>query len=135
DNVVNQRLALRLLQLQGHQVVIATNGHEVLRTIAKDHFDVILMDVQMPEMDGFEATAAIRAQERGTDRHVPIIAMTAHAMKGDRDRCLAAGMDGYVPKPIQPTNLCEAIAAVTLPNRRRARPLSGESSRSQNVTF
>jgi CheY-like chemotaxis protein len=87
-----------------------------VRASADQSFDLVLMDVQMPEMDGFEATAAIRARERGTDRHVPILAMTAYAMKGDRERCLAAGMDAYVSKPIQPRELWQAIEALVPAN-------------------
>ena len=105
DNAINQTLAIILLEKQGHTVVVANNGKEALAgpgTGAVGEFDLVLMDVQMPEMDGFEVTAHIRAQEKGTGHHVPIIAMTAHAMKGDRERCLQAGMDGYVAKPIQP---------------------------------
>ncbi len=109
DNLVNQKLAVRLLEKQGHTVTIAANGVEAMAAVEREPFDLVLMDVQMPEMDGFEATAAIRAHERGTGRHVPILAMTAYAMKGDRERCLAAGMDGYVSKPIQPRKLWQAI--------------------------
>jgi signal transduction histidine kinase/ligand-binding sensor domain-containing protein/DNA-binding response OmpR family regulator len=111
DNLVNQRLALRLLEKHGHDVVVAGNGYEVLAAIAKQSFDAILMDVQMPGMDGLEATAAIREREKGTTSHMPIIAMTAHAMKGDEERCLAAGMDGYVAKPIKSEQLVRAIDA------------------------
>ncbi len=103
DNRVNQRLALKLLERQGHAVVVANNGREVLDELEKagpNGFDVVLMDVQMPEMDGMEATVEIRLREKKTGAHIPIVAMTAHAMKGDRERCLAAGMDGYVSKPI-----------------------------------
>jgi signal transduction histidine kinase/DNA-binding response OmpR family regulator len=113
DNTVNQRLALRLLEKQGHQVVVANNGREAVEAVERETFDVVLMDVQMPQMNGFEATAAIRAAERGTGRHVPIIALTAHAMKGDRERCLAAGMDGHVTKPIQGKALMELLAGLT----------------------
>jgi CheY-like chemotaxis protein len=112
DNPVNQRLALRLLEKEGHTVVLATNGKEALAAVMRESFDVVLMDVQMPEMDGLEATAAIRLWERDTGRHQGIIAMTAHAMKGDRDRCLEAGMDGYVSKPIQIKELWKAIEEV-----------------------
>src|SRR4051794_24434907 len=101
DNPVNQKVAARLLEKHGHTVVVAWDGKEALRTLAVRDFDLVLMDVQMPEMDGLEATAAIRAGEQGTDRHLPIVALTAHAMKGDREKCLQAGMDGYVPKPVQ----------------------------------
>jgi PAS domain S-box-containing protein len=111
DNPVNQKLAVRLLEKQGHRVVVATTGHETVVAAAAEPFDLVLMDVQMPEMDGFEATAAIRQQERQTGRHLPIIAMTAHAMQGDRDRCLASGMDGYISKPIRAGELFEAINA------------------------
>ena len=99
DNVVNQKLATWILQKRGHTIEIASNGREVLTALGEQQFDLILMDVQMPEVDGFEATAAIREEEKVTGAHIPIIAMTAHAMKGDRERCLEAGMDGYIPKP------------------------------------
>jgi len=114
DNLVNQRLAFKLLEKRGHTVTIVNHGREALASLEKDTFDVVLMDVQMPVMDGFEATAAIREKEKGTGKHRPIIAMTAHAMKGDRDRCLAAGMDGYVSKPIQPQELFEAVERLTI---------------------
>jgi PAS domain S-box-containing protein len=109
DNAVNQKLALRLLEKRGHKVVVASNGREALEALEGQAFDVVLMDVQMPEMDGFEATTAIRAKEKTTGGHVPIVAMTAHAMKGDRERCLQVGMDGYISKPLQPTELFEAV--------------------------
>jgi len=109
DNTVNQKLAVRLLEKQGHTVVVAENGRDALAALESDSFDVVLMDVQMPEMNGFEATAAIRERERATGAHIPIIAMTAHALKGDRERCLAAGMDDYVSKPIRPVELAKAI--------------------------
>ncbi|HWY85730.1 MAG TPA: response regulator [Gemmataceae bacterium] len=112
DNAVNQKLAIRLLEKQGHEVVLAVNGKEAVAYFDGGGFDVVLMDVQMPEMGGFEATAAIRAGERFTRTHVPIIAMTAHAMRGDRERCLAAGMDEYIAKPIQGAKLHETIAQV-----------------------
>jgi signal transduction histidine kinase/CheY-like chemotaxis protein len=106
DNAVNQRLAASLLQRRGHKVTIAANGREAVAAIARASFDVVLMDVQMPEMGGFEATAAIRELERGGGSRLPIIAMTAHAMKGDRERCLDAGMDEYLTKPLDPRRLC-----------------------------
>jgi two-component system sensor histidine kinase/response regulator len=113
DNLVNQKLAARLLEKQGHSVVIVGNGTEAVQAVERQPFDLVLMDVQMPEMDGFEATAAIRQREGGSRRHLPIVAMTAYAMKGDRERCLAAGMDGYVSKPIQPRELWQAIEKLT----------------------
>ncbi len=113
DSLVNQKLALALLKRQGHRVVVANNGKEAAATAATQAFDAILMDVQMPEMDGFEATAAIRLHERQTGRRVPIVAMTAHALKGDRERCLASGMDDYVSKPIRAERLFHALARVT----------------------
>jgi CheY-like chemotaxis protein len=109
DNVVNQRVAVRTLEKRGHKVVVVGTGREAVAAAKEQSFDAILMDVQMPEMDGFEATAAIRQHEQGTGRHIRIIAMTAHAMKGDRERCLEAGMDGYVAKPLQPEALFAAI--------------------------
>jgi signal transduction histidine kinase/CheY-like chemotaxis protein/HPt (histidine-containing phosphotransfer) domain-containing protein len=110
DNAVNQRLAASLLERRGHRVTIAANGREALDALDTEPFDVVLMDVQMPEMGGFEATAAIRALE--SERHarrLPIIAMTAHAMKGDRERCLDAGMDEYLTKPLDPRQLCALV--------------------------
>jgi PAS domain S-box-containing protein len=109
DNIINQRLAVRLLEKHGHTVEVAANGREALAALQKQSFDAVLMDVQMPEVDGFEATAAIREREKTTGRHLRIIAMTAHAMVGDREKCLAAGMDGYISKPIQPKELFEVI--------------------------
>jgi PAS domain S-box-containing protein len=109
DNVVNQTVATRMLEKCGHQVEVVGTGREALAALAQHPFDLVLMDVQMPELDGLEATATIRAQEGGTDRHLPIIAMTAHAMKGDQERCLAAGMDGYVTKPMKAADLYAAI--------------------------
>jgi CheY-like chemotaxis protein len=114
DNAVNQKLAVRLLGKRGHSVVVARNGKEALDALERKNFDIVLMDVQMPEMDGFEATLAIRAREQETGGRIPIVAMTAHAMKGDRERCLDAGMDGYVSKPLQPTELFEAIEGLAL---------------------
>ena len=110
DNAVNCLLALRLLQKRGNQVVVAGNGMEALALLEKESFDLALMDVQMPEMDGFQATAAIREKERVTGNHLPVIAMTAHAMVGDKERCLAAGMDDYITKPIDPAEMYEVIA-------------------------
>jgi len=112
DNAINQFVAAQMLKVEGHTVVVAGDGREALEALARQSFDVVLMDVQMPEMDGFEATAALRAGEEGTGRHTPVIALTAHAMKGDRERCLEAGMDGYIPKPIQPAELRREIAAL-----------------------
>jgi two-component system, sensor histidine kinase and response regulator len=112
DNLVNQRLAVRVLEKQGHTVIVAFNGREALRQAEQRPFDLVLMDVQMPEMGGFEATAVLRQRDKETGRHIPIIAMTAHAMKGDRERCLEAGMDGYVSKPIQTPELFAAIDEV-----------------------
>jgi two-component system, sensor histidine kinase and response regulator len=112
DNAVNQRLASRLLDKQGHVVMMADDGVKALKACNENTFDLILMDVQMPVMDGMEATAAIRQTEQNTKHHIPIIAMTAHAMAGDRKRFLNAGMDGYVSKPIHARELLEAIDSV-----------------------
>ncbi len=109
DNVVNQRLAARLLEKQGHSVTVVDGGLATLATLAQQPFDLVLMDVQMPEMDGLEATAAIRAQEQETGRHLPIIALTSHAMQGDQERCFAAGVDAYISKPMQVDELYAVI--------------------------
>jgi two-component system, sensor histidine kinase and response regulator len=112
DNPVNQTLAMRILQKLGHSVRVVNNGREALELSQVEEFDLILMDVQMPEMDGVEATTAIRSAEASTGKHVPIVAMTAHAMKGDREKCLAAGMDGYLSKPIRIDDLKQAVSEV-----------------------
>jgi len=112
DHIINQRVAMRMLEGLGHSAVLASDGLKALEALAVEEFDVILMDVQMPEMDGFEATAAIRESEAGTDAHVPIIALTAHAMKGDRERCLASGFDAYLAKPVRFAELREALGAI-----------------------
>jgi signal transduction histidine kinase/CheY-like chemotaxis protein/HPt (histidine-containing phosphotransfer) domain-containing protein len=109
DNEVNQELAIRLLQKRGHRVVLASNGKEALATVQTERIDIVLMDVQMPELDGFGATAAIRDWERFRGGRIPIIALTAHAMKGDRERCLAVGMDAYLSKPLSGKELFQTI--------------------------
>jgi CheY-like chemotaxis protein/HPt (histidine-containing phosphotransfer) domain-containing protein len=123
DNAVNQKLATIMLEKRGHEVVVAGTGSEVLSILenqGSSPFSVILMDVQMPEMGGFEATARIREKEKITGEHIPIIALTARAMKGDREECLKAGMDGYVSKPLKLEELISAIAKAT-----SGRPISG----------
>src|SRR5438093_1681173 len=112
DNPVNRAVAVRMLERRGHKVTVAHTGREALDLSRARPFEVALMDLQMPEMGGLEATAAIRERERATGKHLPIVAMTAHAMKGDRERCLAAGMDGYLAKPIQAKDLFEVIDGV-----------------------
>ncbi len=112
DNPVNRRLAVRLVDKHGHSGAAVPSGRDALEAIATEHFDLVLMDIQMPEMDGFEATTAIRQKEQQTGAHLPIIAMTAHAMEGDREHCIAAGMDGYVSKPINVQELFTVIENV-----------------------
>lgn len=109
DNAVNQKLALRLLSKHGFDVAAVTTGQQALDALASDRYDLVLMDVQMPELDGLEATRRLRQREGTEGGHVPVIAMTAHAMMGDRERCMAAGMDGYITKPIQIDTLLAAI--------------------------
>jgi len=109
DNAVNRKLATALLEKHGYSAATAQNGKEALEILEGERFDLILMDVQMPVMDGLEATRLIRAKERATGGHIPIVALTAHAMKGDRERCLAAGADDYVAKPIR---IADVIAAM-----------------------
>jgi signal transduction histidine kinase/CheY-like chemotaxis protein len=109
DSQVNQLLAVRLLEKQGHQVTVVNNGRDAVEAFKVDRFDLVLMDVQMPEMSGLEATKQIRGWEKEHGGHIPIIALTAYAMKGDRENCLAHGMDGYLPKPIQPRELYRTI--------------------------
>jgi CheY-like chemotaxis protein len=109
DNAVNQLFACHLLEQHGHRPVIAHNGVEALELASRERFDAALMDIEMPEMDGFAATAAIRERERQTGGHLPIVAVTAHALLGFRDRCLAAGMDAYLCKPVQATEMLATL--------------------------
>jgi MHYT domain (predicted integral membrane sensor domain) len=117
DNVVNQKLAIRLLEKRGHQVVLANNGKQALSALENTAFDLVLMDVQMPEMDGLEATQKLREREKSTGKHQAVVAMTALVMKGDRERCMEAGMDGYLSKPIRPQDLDEVLDAYVLRER------------------
>jgi CheY-like chemotaxis protein len=133
DNLVNLRLARSLLAKQGHSAVDVSSGREALAALEQQSFDLVLMDVQMPDMDGFETTKAIRAQERVSKKHLPIVAMTAHAMIGDRERCLAAGMDSYVTKPVDAAKLFTAIAdalprdSASNPSQPESTPLRGQA--------
>ena len=111
DNVINQQLAVKLLEKNGHEVIVAENGKKALALLEQASFNLVLMDIQMPEMDGYAATRAIRRREQETLLHIPIVAMTAHALKGDRERCLEAGMDSYLPKPIDSESLLKCIRA------------------------
>ena len=124
DNPVNQRVARALLEKRGHTVVVVENGREATEALATQQFDVVLMDLQMPVMDGLQATAAIRAMEQSTGRHTPIVAMTAHAMRGDDRRCLEAGMDAYLPKPVKAADLMSIIERLTRDEARVRRTLS-----------
>jgi len=117
DNAVNQMLAVRLLEKRGYAVSVAADGRAALTALERDSFDLVLMDIQMPGMDGFEATAAIRGKEKLTGAHIPIIAMTAHALKGDQERCISAGMDAYVCKPIRTSELFSAIESLLASTR------------------
>jgi CheY-like chemotaxis protein len=122
DNPVNQRLAARMLEKRGHRVTLAGHGQEALDALAREAFDFVLMDVQMPEMDGLTATSLLRQREQGSSKHQVVIALTAHALKGDEERCLAAGMDGYLSKPIRPQELDEILS-----RRLAARKISHDS--------
>jgi len=127
DNLINQKLMRRLLEKAGHEVTLVRNGRAALEALDQTAFDLVLMDVQMPEMDGFEATAAIREREEESGGHIPLIAITAHAMRGDRERCLQAGFDGYVSKPVQFKELFDTIDRLA-PNElgaKRRNPLPG----------
>lgn len=136
DNLINLRLARGLLAKQGHSAVAVSSGSEALSALQQQDFDLVLMDVQMPDMDGFETTKALRAQERTSGKHLPIVAMTAYAMSGDRERCLAAGMDSYVTKPVDAIKLFTAIADIfqkdsapnAIPPQKAPRPAHGPRS-------
>jgi len=122
DNPVNQEVALRLLERRGHSVIVAENGRQALTAIERHKFDLVLMDVQMPEMGGLEATQLIREKEKRTGAHLPIVAMTAHAMQGDRERCIAAGMDGYLAKPIDPKSFLQTVEGISQRTEQTAPP-------------
>jgi len=112
DNLVNQKLASRLLEKHGYSVVTVEDGRQALGRIEAEKFDIVLMDVQMPGIDGFEATVTIRKREEATGTHLPIVALTAHAMPGDKERCMAVGMDGYLSKPLNVKKLLEVVQSV-----------------------
>ncbi|HEY6343243.1 MAG TPA: response regulator [Bryobacteraceae bacterium] len=139
DNAINQKYALSVLEKEGYRAVVAGNGREALAAMERQSFDLVLMDLHMPDMDGFEATSNIRARERFSGAHIPIIAVTAHALNGDREKCLAAGMDAYVSKPIRRTELMEAIASLvekggfTFAGRPEAAPMKPSGSATQLV--
>jgi PAS domain S-box-containing protein len=132
DNQVNQLLATRIFEKLGHHVTVVSNGREAFSAVKAGQFDLVAMDVQMPEMDGLDATGAIRAWEKSTGTHIPIMAMTAHAMRGDRERCLAAGMDGYASKPIRIEELEQTIAQLVSPSKPAKVPVP-ESTQGEGV--
>ena len=109
DGIVNREVAVAMLERRGHSVAVAANGKEAVDMLPTEPFDIVLMDIQMPVMDGLEATTAIRARERTTGEHIPIVALTAHAMKGDEEQCRAAGMDAYLAKPVAAAKLYEVV--------------------------
>jgi two-component system sensor histidine kinase/response regulator len=128
DNAVNQAVILRVLQKMGHTPVLAQNGKEALALASTEKFDLVFMDVQMPEMDGLAATAAIRESEKTSGARLPIFAMTAHAMKGDRERCLEAGMDGYITKPVRFSDIEETLSGLARAPVTAAKPQPAEAT-------
>ena len=122
DNLINQKFALKALEMKGHNVLVANNGAEAVSLWENEEFELILMDVQMPQMDGLEATRQIRSKEvsKNDGEKTLIVAMTAHAMKGDREKCLDAGMDGYLTKPIRPTRLFSIVDELAKPASERS---------------
>jgi two-component system, sensor histidine kinase and response regulator len=133
DNLVNQKLAVGLLQKRGHLTTVAGNGRLALEALEREQFDLVLMDVQMPEMGGFEATRAIRERERATGAHIPIVAMTARAMAGDREACLAAGMDAYLAKPIRPGELIALVEEIGIGAAAPVAPTTPETGRQNTL--
>lgn len=135
DNVVNQKVATKMLERMGHTVSVASNGREAIDMMEQTRFDLVLMDVQMPVMDGFTATGLIREREKTTGEHATILAMTAHAMKGDEEKCLAAGMDGYLPKPIKANELFDALEALEQESHKEHETSSDKSSNSRVLNY
>jgi len=133
DNPINQKLASRLLEKRNHTVIVAGNGKEALAALERENFDLVLMDVQMPEMDGFEATSLLREQERLTGKHQPVVAMTALAMNGDRERCMSSGMDGYISKPIRPQELDEVLDRYVMQKEQSSAPHERASDQNDSV--
>ena len=133
DNVINQKLVVRLLEKAGHSVTVASDGRKALVALEANEFDLVLMDIQMPEMSGFEATQLIREKEKSTQRHIPIIALTAHAMKGDREKCLQMGMDAYLTKPLRREELFEALTRFACPASDQSVPPSNDEKESSKV--
>jgi CheY-like chemotaxis protein len=134
DGLVNQRVAVGLLEMRGHHVIVANNGKEAVDALVNDAFDAVLMDVQMPEMDGLEATVAIREFEKQQGHHTPIIAMTASAMKGDREKCLQVGMDGYISKPVDPEQLTSTLNEFTPAISSSATDAASPGSESETIS-
>jgi two-component system, sensor histidine kinase and response regulator len=130
DNLVNQQLAARILEKRGHSVEVVGDGKKALAALSRAQFDLVLMDIQMPELDGFQTTAAIRAREDSSGARIPIVALTAHAMTGDRERCLAAGMDAYLSKPLRAHELIATIEAL-IPDLPPSVPSNGARADSQ----
>jgi CheY-like chemotaxis protein len=126
DGRVNQMVATKILEDRGHKVVLAEDGQEAVERHAAEPFDAILMDVQMPRLDGYAAAVSIRQAERGTGKHVPIVAMTANALKGDREKCLAAGMDDYVAKPVRARELCAVLEKFAAAEPETETPATGD---------
>jgi two-component system sensor histidine kinase/response regulator len=127
DNAVNRTLIIQLLKQRGHEVVLARNGAEALAAVQEHNLDAVLMDVHMPEMDGFQATAAIRKSKGRNGRYLPIVGLIAHATRDDHDRCLDAGMDGYLTKPIRPPDLYSTLDRLVSANRNGApKPASSD---------
>jgi two-component system sensor histidine kinase/response regulator len=129
DNIINQRYVLGVLEKEGFSAVVVGNGREAIAALERESFDLVLMDIHMPDMDGFEATSSIRARERFSGKRIPIVAVTAHAMTGDRDKCLAAGMDGYVSKPLRKSELMEVIASLVTNRKLGIVPRSDDSGK------
>lgn len=128
DNEINQVLAQRLIHKRGHKVVIASNGREALALLEIEYFDLVLMDIQMPEMSGLEVTAQIRRNEQATGQHIPIVATTASAMKEDRERCVQAGMDAYLSKPLERDSLFETIERLTGYSKKSVAPAASSGT-------
>jgi CheY-like chemotaxis protein len=135
DNAVNRKLAYYILHNHGHQVTMVENGKEAVRTWEEQMFDLILMDIQMPKMDGFQATSLIREKEKNSGHHIPIIAITAHAMKGDSEKCIQGGMDEYISKPIKADRLLSLIDRLVQKPKINTEETAQEKSKTKNEGY